>query len=334
MYVKQLSATSYQELAQSMRISLPIEQTVKWAYYTKTIPGRTPWGFFCIEENEEPVALLALTDYLTHGYHYLRAHHGPSWCVVPTPQQEEDALKAIALFARQHHWNHVFIRLAVKSDLPSCSYVLSSIPYDTTVVVDLSGTDEDILARMKTRGRRDVRKALREAPITCAVETQKAIQSFAEYYPVMIETAQRDGFSPAPEQEYHDFISLLGKEHCMVSVGRDSDGQVVNWAIDTISSNKAVHYFAASSTRTMKQYVTDRLYYFCFCELAKRGCTSVDLMGIGSEFSPSLNSLNTFKTKFAKDVTPIAPDRDYPLRPIAYKLLQGAKSVRRLVKKH
>ena len=50
-------------------------------------------------------------------------------------------------------------------------------------------------------------------------------------------------------------------------------------------------------------------------------------MGIGSEFSPKLNGLNTFKTKFANEVTHVAPDRDVPVKAAFYKSLQMGKRV-------
>ena len=76
--------------------------------------------------------------------------------------------------------------------------VLSTVPYNETVYVDLTGGDEAVLTRMKKRGRRDVRKALRESPAACADETAQAMADFSEYYEVMVDTAHRDGFSPAP----------------------------------------------------------------------------------------------------------------------------------------
>ena len=70
-----------------------------------------------------------------------------------------------------------------------------------------------------------------------------------------------------------------------------------------------------------------RIFFFACCELGKRGCTHFDLMGIGSDFSPALNGLNTFKTKFAKEVTHVAPDRDVPVKGAFYKSLQVGKRV-------
>ena len=318
-----------EEEASGLGIALPIEQTAAWARYQATIEGRTPWGGIRFRQGEKTVALASLIDYETHGYHYLRGAHAPAWCAAPSPEQETEALDALRELVRREARGVVFVRLAVAHELPETRPCLSTVPYDTTVVVDLTGGDDEILARMKPRGRRDVRKALRESPVLCADETERATASFDEYYEVMVETAERDGFAPAPRETYQDMISILGPDHCRVFAARDPEGTLVSWAISTISGERAVYYYAASSARSRELLATDRLFYFECCELARLGCTSYDLMGIGSDFSPSLLGLNTFKTKFAKDgERPVAPDRDLPVRPLFYKALVTTKKVR------
>ena len=335
MQLREVTFQRFEEEAQELGVCLPIEQTSAWARLEATIEGRSQWGCFRITEpeadgGEKTVAFISFADYLTHGYHYLRAHHAPVWVEgVPTPEQESEALDAIASYVRRRDRKVAFVRLAVASELPQTSPVLSGIPYDNTVVVDLTGGDEAILDRMKTRGRRDVRKALRESPVTCADETERATECFDEYYDVMVETAERDGFNPAPKSDYQDMIRILGPEHCRVFAGRDPEGKVVTWAISTISGTHAVYYYAASRGATKSQFVTDKLFYFECCELGRRGCTQYDLMGIGSDFSPALLGLNMFKTKFAKEVTVVAPDRDLPVKRGFYNALQSLQSVRR-----
>jgi lipid II:glycine glycyltransferase (peptidoglycan interpeptide bridge formation enzyme) len=105
------------------------------------------------------------------------------------------------------------------------------------------------------------------------------------------------------------------------------DGSVATWSICTISGKRATYYYAASRTDTRRSGVTDKLFYFACCELGARGCEDFDLMGIGSDFSPSLKGLNTFKTKFAKEVTHVAPDRDVPVKGGFYRSLQMGKRV-------
>lgn len=342
MQLREVTFQQFEADAERLGVTLPIEQTQAWARLEETIDGRSQWGCFEIvgaPGEKDPaagdaagvVALISFADYRTHGYHYLRAHHAPVW-VRPdevTPELESEALAAIAACVRRRDRRQAFVRLAVDAELPETSPVLSGIPYDTTVVVDLTGGDDAILERMKTRGRRDVRKALREAPIECADETERASEDFSEYYEVMRDTSARDGFNPAPLSDYQDMIRILGPGHCRVFAGRDEGGAVAAWAIMTVSGTRAVYYYAATASGQARRGAMDKLLYFACCELGRRGCTAIDLMGIGSDFSPELLTLNSFKTKFAKDVAHAAPDRDLPLKRGLYAALQRLQAYRR-----
>lgn len=326
---KEITHNELEARAEQLGINLPIEQTATWAAYQATIEGRMPWGCVALEEDGRTLALISLIDYETHGYHYLRANHAPVWAEQPSEATEAAAIDALAAHVRGRDRKQKFMRISILHELESTTPVLSGIPYDNTVVIDVTGGDEEILARMKPRGRRDVRKALRESPVTCADETDRAASDFSEYYAVMVETAQRDGFNPAPQSDYEDMIRLLGPDHCRVFAGRDEKGRVVTWSIVTINGTRAVRYYGASLNETMRQHVTDKLVYFECCDLgANKGCLDYDMMAIGSDFSPKLLGLNEFKTKFTKQVTAVAPDRDVPLHKTFYKALTAAKDLR------
>ena len=184
---------------------------------------------------------------------------------------------------------------------------------------------------MKKRGRRDVRKALRESPAVIADETELATRDFSDYYAVMVETAHRDGFNPAPMSDYTDMIKALGPEHCRVFAGR-IDGKVVAWFIVTVHGKTGVYYYASMLTSVRREHVPDKLLYFVACALGKQGCTKLDLMGIGNDFAPSLKSLNEFKTKFAPETTQIAAGRDIPIKKAFYRMLRMMQSVRKALK--
>ena len=308
-------------------LACPLEQSEAWARLEATIPDRTPWGTFRIARDGETLAYISLIDYQTHGYHFLRSFHGPVWVSEPSADDEAQMLDALRACAHARDRKLVFARLGVRAQLPGCHPTLSTSPYDLTVVMDLTGSDEDIITRMKKRGRRDVRKALRESPASYADETERAHESFDEYYALMAETGARDGFTPAPQENFENMLRVLGPNHCRLYAGR-IDGKLVTWAIDTYEGSHGVHYYAASDADApQRSLLTDGLVYYECCELAKRGVATFDLMGIGSEEFPALNSLNTFKTKFANDVTPVAPDRDFAFRPVFYASLAKAREL-------
>ena len=324
--LEKVDSATLQREAAAVGIELPIEQTGVWSAFQADIEGRTPWGDYLIRREGTTIAVISLIDFETHGYHYLRSMHGPAWATKPSEAEEREVIDALVAMVRTADKKVAFLRVDTWSDAGT-KPVLSTVPYDLTVVIDVTGDDEAILGRMKRRGRRDVRKALRECPAEVADETSAALSDFSEYYDVMVETGKRDGFTPAPMSDYADMIRALGAEHCRVFAARIED-RVVAWSIVTVNGTHAVRYYAGMRNEVMRMHVTDKLLYCECCILGSQGITAYDLMGIGSDFAPSLKGLNEFKTKFTEEVTPVAPARDVPVKKAFYGLLCFLKSLR------
>ena len=331
-----------EKTATAAGVVLPLEQTETWARYQSTVTDRTPWrplgegkDFFLLRRDGKDLAVVTFIDLLTHGYRFLRATHGPVWFAAPSEADEAEAAQALVAFVHKTDPKVAFLRYAIKNEIPASRPVLSTRPYDQTVIVDVTGGDEAILKRMKSRGRRDVRKSLRENHGTVADETDKALKSFKEYYAIMEDTGKRDGFVPAPISNYENMIRSLGAEHCRVYAIRNEKGVVEAWSLVTINGTLAVRFYAAMRSGAMRLHATDKLLYSECCLLGQRGITRYDLMGIGDDFAPTLKGLNEFKTKFAKDgERPVAPDRDLPLRPRFYGALVAAKKLRAKARSH
>ena len=320
-------------------VVIALEQTSIWARYQATVTDRTPWRPFGtnaagqelshikIVSDGETLGYITFIDMLTHGYHFLRSAHGPVWIHDVDAQTEEEVARALVAFVHKTDKNVAFLRYSIDADIPSSRPVLSTRPYDSTVIIDLSGGDDEILKRMKSRGRRDVRKALRENDDVCSDETSKALADFSEYYAVMEETGARDGFAPAPQRDYEDMIHTLGEQHCRVFAARNTEGVLTGWSIVTKYDSRAVRFYAAMRSDARRTHVTDKLLYAECCMLSQQGVKDYDLMGIGSDFAPMLKGLNEFKTKFVKDISHEAPERDVPVKKGFYSLLCMAKVV-------
>ena len=122
-------------------------------------------------------------------------------------------------------------------------------------------------------------------------------------------------------------IQELGPEHCRLFVSR-IDGKVVNWCLVTLNDNRAVYYYGCMSTAVRRLRVPDKMFYHIFCTLGAQGVESLDMMGIGSDFAPSLKGLNQFKTKFAREITPVAAGHDIPVKRGFYSLLRFIQKLR------
>lgn len=333
--VTALTPQEYQACCKQEGLQLPIEQTVLWADFEETIPGRTFFGFYRIDASKTANGFLccvAFMKYETHGFSFLRAPHGPVWKTLPTREQEEQVIKALTRVIKETDSSIVFLRIAVEHYNELSEPVLSTVPYNETVKIDLTCPDEDaILATFKSRGRRDVRKSLRESLATFHDETEQATKDFKPYYELMVETAKRDGFAPAPQKDYENFLRILGPEHTRVYVSRVGD-KIVSWSIVTLQGEEAVRYYGASINNRETRAVDKQVLKEAVA-LAAVGLKRYDLMGIGSDdFSPSIKPLREFKTKFAQDTVFVAPDRDIPIKKNLYRGLKLIKILKNAFK--
>lgn len=333
--VSRVDDEAYAAALAAADVDPPIEQSLAWHAVVEADPQRRDLGRYLISSGGRPRAAATVTRLVTHRVPFLWVRHGPVWFTTPDAHEEAAAVAALCEALHEADPQAIHVRMDVRADVPGAQPPTGMITYDHTVVIDTavpgasSMSEEDVtqtvLSRFKSRGRRDVRKAVRESGLECADETQRAAEDFSEYHALMSETADRDGFVPWPVSFYQEMVTGLGPRHCRVFAGRE-DGVLVCWSIVTISGAGAARYYAASATSMMRRRVSDRLVLFECVDLARRGITAYDLMGIGSEISPELNGLNEFKTKFSTEITEVAPAREFVLRPMAYKAFRSARA--------
>ena len=78
--------------------------------------------------------------------------HGPAWVAKPTEAEEREVVDAIVDTVKKADKSIAFLRIDTWF-ADGTEKVLSTVPYDQTVVIDITGGDDEILARMKRRGR-------------------------------------------------------------------------------------------------------------------------------------------------------------------------------------
>jgi len=310
-------------------VDLPVEQSLAWDAYDRAVPGRWPWKRFAFHVDDEPAAVLALSEYVGRGFRYLWAKHGPVWLVEPTAELELALRERLVTGVRAVDPRLVFVRLHAAHPAEDLCPLLQSVTYDRTVVVELAGrSDDELLAGMKKRGRRDLRKGLREQPVECTEETGLSAEAFEELYDVLRETAERDGFGAHPIGVYTTMLDALGPQHARLFVGRHA-GEVQAWVIVTVHDGAATAYYAASTERGRAHDAPTQLYWHIIRTLRDEGAKTFDFMGVGSELAPSREALATMKTKFTPEVTEVAPAWDVPVRPRTYRALTKALAAKR-----
>nr|WP_246242335.1 GNAT family N-acetyltransferase [Flexivirga aerilata] len=169
---------------------------------------------------------------------------------------------------------------------------------------------------MSQSGRRNIRKALKNEDLEFSDDTGIGEEEFSKViYPIFEETGQRGGFVLRPAAFYYEMLRRLGPQICRLYTVRHR-GEVVSWALVTVYDGEADYYFAASSAQARKLLAAYLMAWCTMRTVKAEGVTFFDFLGSGSDRVPALNTLNEFKTSFAKKGVIDAPGPwDVVLRP-------------------
>ena len=208
--------------------------------------GRYAWY-----EDDTKVAFITLYKYTVRGVHYLWAKWGPAWVKEASPEREAALRADLVREIKERDKSVVFVRLHAIYQHPDLVMPLQTISYDRTVVIDTSGKTEDaILATMPKSGKRSIRSGLKKGKaegITFHEDTANAAEVIDEYYAVMEETAERDGFRPHPKDYYMSLLTTLGPKHARIFSMRDADGNILCWDFCLIEGIRAQAEYGAST---------------------------------------------------------------------------------------
>lgn len=156
----------------------------------------------------------------------------------------------------------------------------------------------------------------------------------AEFYRLLRETTERDGFSGASELYFRELVSTLAREDAGELLFARLDGAVVAAGVFVYRHRAGLYYYGASTSspearRAMPTYL---LQWVAIRHAMERGCRTYDFLGIEPESGGDghLAGVTQFKRKFVPDATTVWPEaRMAIVRPMAYVLLRLARSLRR-----
>ncbi|MFT0848494.1 peptidoglycan bridge formation glycyltransferase FemA/FemB family protein [Actinomycetaceae bacterium L2_0104] len=325
----ELTDSQYLDEARRAGIDLPLEQSPDWDRFDRAVPGREPWKKLVWQTDGETRAVISLTRMKGRGFTYLWAKHGPAWSEPEPTVQEEAALREdLRRLVRGSERRVAFVRLHAHALAPDLHELLQSVTFDRTIILDLTKDEDQLLSEMKKRGRRDVRKALRDTTLVAADETENALEVFPELYELLVETGERDSFGISPRITYERMLEALGPRNCRLFTVR-RQGRPLCWGIVTTTPTQATYYYAASSAEGRQAGAPDLLVWSMTCMLREAGIRSFDMMGIDSERAPQLAGVRGFKTKFTPEIVEVAGAWDVPVHQRYYAALTGALQVKR-----
>lgn len=333
-----ISAVSAEEFVARVHAagkSIPVEQSPEWAAYDNSLPGRTHWRYLVAHNESHDVAALSITEFSGRALVQLWSKFAPIWLNTDTPnaQDERELREALVPYLKAEHPRAGLLRAHFVHPAADLSDPIIEVYYDRTLILDISQSEDELMAQMSKNGRRDLRYGLKNAELTFTDETGISAEEFErDVFPVFEETAERGSFALRPATFYYSMLSQLGENVCRLYTVRHN-GKVIAWAFVTIYDGEARYFYAATTHEARSLFAANRMVWECMLAAKERGAKTFDFMGLGSDRAPALSSLDGFKLKFGKTgAVDVAGPWDVVLRPSVLRAYHASNTAKSLVR--
>lgn len=198
----------------------------------------------------------------------------------------------------------------------------------SSLVVDIAGSEDEILGRMKPKTRYNIGLARRKG-----VRVQEATRdNLVDFYELYKQTAARNGF---PSCDIEQFLSMFhycfdAQDNVDIVFLLSRHGEdILSGAIIGISGQSANFLYGASSN-IKRNYMASALMHWTGIRIARqRGCLRYDMGAISPTFDIShpFSGLFQFKTGFGGHIELRSGSWDYPLNEDSYRAIQNTENL-------
>lgn len=194
-----------------------------------------------------------------------------------------------------------------------------------TLYINLTFSEEEILAQMKPKGRYNIRVAQKHGVAVVEDMSEKGLSDFINLYCSM---AERQGIEAKPTEYFEIMISLLESLNKGSIYFAEYKSKRIAAAIVVYFGNRATYFFGASTVEH-KNVMAPYLLHFEIMRKAKiLGYEVYDLWGIApqNETNHPWNGISTFKRKFGGEEVKLVRTLDYVYNKKAYDLYLESES--------
>lgn len=319
-----------------------LQQTRSWARYQATFADRRVEGVCTLHEGDRHATLQGtlISQRLPGGYSYLLIPRGPFLREGASPS----TLALLRRELRRRFPRALFVRLDPPFVLGTpeaerfnaLAQAAGAIPNahpttpTTTLLLDLSLGEEQLLAQMHPKGRYNIRVAQKHG-VTCRTGS---VSDLPLAYPLFRETAERTGISIHPESVYRHMLEELGTYAALELA--ELGGQLLAAMITTSFGDTATYYYGASSQVRKEAMAPYALQWHAIRRARSDGYRWYDFLGItpeGAGANHPLAGVTDFKRKFGGIVRHEVEPVDLPLRPLLMRGFQIARGLRNALKR-
>ena len=195
-------------------------------------------------------------------------------------------------------------------------------------VLDLTKSEDDILAGMRQRLRRALRKAAKN---DITVETSTDPGDIKEFYDIQLQTAGRHGFV-AFDQAFLEkqFAAFAADDNAVLYTAR-KDGEILAQNFMIFYGNEASYHYGVSTQLGTKLSGAPLLHMQAMRDARERGITRYNFWGIVDEDDTGhrFYGVSVFKRGFGVDELRYTPAHDLVVQPFGYLKTRLIESIRR-----
>jgi lipid II:glycine glycyltransferase (peptidoglycan interpeptide bridge formation enzyme) len=187
--------------------------------------------------------------------------------------------RAIFLKLEPGVWNNNFI-------LYPSSFIISkhNIQPPRTIMIDIAGSEEEILARMKQKTRYNIRLAEKKGV------TIHTWDDLAAFHQMMLVTGGRDGFGIHSPEYYERAYQLMHPKGMAEILVAEFEGKPLAALFVARNGTRAYYLYGASTDEERNRMPTYLLQWEAMKWARARGCDEYDLWGVPDEEETTLEA--------------------------------------------
>ena len=202
-----------------------------------------------------------------------------------------------------------------------------------SLILDISKTEEEILAQMKQKGRYNIKIAKKnDIAIEYSTDRGEILDQFYGLYSTM---ASRHGITHRNKNYFEKLIEFLGEKdyaRCYIATVKENKTKIpVAGAIATFYNGAAIYLYGGSADNFRNLMAPYILHWQMILDAKEKNCKKYDFFGIAPTEDPKhpWAGVTRFKRQFGGEEEHILGSYDLLLKPIEYQIFKVAEKIRR-----
>jgi len=304
---------------------MPFMQSWEWGELQKNL-GRKIWRLE-LTENNETIGLAQIIKYpLPFNKNFLYIPRGP---IILNKQNFSSEVLEQYLNKLAREENAIFIRIdsgVFKNAKPSptLAYRSAITQPKTEWMIDLSLSENDLLAQMHEKTRYNIRLAQKKGVLAKTYFGNDMKNQLEYFFNLLKETAQRDKFYLHPIVHYQKIIDIFNDKIELVSA--EYEGKILAAGLVLFSGNTATYLYGGSSSENRNLMAPYAMHWEAIKRGKERGCK---WYSFGAVNDTDLASVARFKQGFGGEAIDFGGSFDMIISPLWYWLYNTARKFKK-----